>query len=266
MYGDGEAEAMAHEVLQFVSGLSRLQRLSSANENLAPETAEKLTKISADLLRGRPLQYTLGEAWFCGLRIAVNEAALIPRPETEELVAWMLESKTADAKPRILDLGTGTGCIALALKHALPTATITGLDLSEAALTLSRENAAALGLNVNFISGDILAGLSPQLGKWDIIVSNPPYIPISEKAQMAAHVTEHEPSLALFTPADDVLIFYRAIAATANARLNPGGRVYVETHCDFAQETADIFSTAGFGEVEVRRDMQGKERMVMGIV
>jgi release factor glutamine methyltransferase len=211
------------------------------------------------MMQGEPLQYVLGSGWFMGMKLRITPAALIPRPETEELVRLVLE-KNSLAAPAILDVGTGSGCIAIALKKHLPEASLTAVDISEKALLLAENNANSLEVNVQFKTADILK--NNDLGKFDIIVSNPPYIPVSEAATMANHVTEHEPHLALFTENDDPLVFYRRLMELTPTMLRPGGCVCCEIHENLADDLLVLAQHYPIQTPEIHRDLQAKNRMI----
>ncbi|MCS6978550.1 MAG: peptide chain release factor N(5)-glutamine methyltransferase [Flavobacteriales bacterium] len=205
-----------------------------------------------------PVQYILGHSWFCGLKLRVTPHTLIPRPETEELVAWTLELEKPGIRnsPRILDVGTGSGAIALALKTAWPEATIAGLDISKEALEVARWNAQALGLDITFFQADILSESWPR-HNWDILISNPPYVPISQRHLLEARVRDHEPELALFVPDEDVLKFYRILLEA----VQPGQVVYVEFGADQFPGLRDLAISYAAKDVEFKKDSQGKWRM-----
>ena len=219
----------------------------------------KLEQVLKELQTGRPVQYIIGHTFFCGLRIQVREGVLIPRPETEELVEWIAES-ISDPFPRILDVGTGSGAIALALAAKLPSAQISGIDLSPEALQIARENATLNRLNVHFEQTDILRQTPPDL--YTILVSNPPYVTRSEASQMALHVLNYEPHLALFVEDDDPLLFYRVLAEKGRRMLVPGGHIYVEINERFGGETLQLFNEQGYTNSELRLDSFGKPRMI----
>ena len=220
------------------------------------------------VLAGIPVQHAVGWTDFRGLRIACGPEALMPRPETEEVVQWFLEGMEAVAQGhepgtvRVLDVGTGTGCIALAIKAARPHWEVWGMDVSEAALKLARKNAKDLGLDVHWVLAD---ALDPGVGGWPDcvhgIASNPPYIPRSEAISMAPHVRDREPGLALFVPDSDPLIFYRALAQRALHHLRPGGCMVAECHTEFTREVANCWQLE-VGDSEVLCDLQGAERAV----
>lgn len=257
VYGEQEAGAIARLVAEKRYGLSRadvaLEPLAKVDEGT------DFGNILSDIAAARPVQYILGRADFCGMEFEVGEGALIPRPETEELVRWIAKSEP-EAKS-ILDIGTGSGAIAIALAKELPRAAVTGIDISPDALAFARRNNLKAGTAVTFTEADILES-DRQLGKFDVIVSNPPYIPSSERAQMAANVANYEPQIALFAPDADPLVFYRAIAKFASRSLDSGGALYFEIHETMAHRVVDILAGAGFREMKVKEDINSKPRMV----
>lgn len=258
LYGERESQQVARIVAYELGGFSYSDLILAPDE---PLEIERLEQIIEELASGRPLQYVLGHAEFCGLDFHVREGVLIPRPETEELVQWIvLENHLPN--PSILDVGTGSGAIAIALAHLLPAAQVTAVDLSPQALTIARDNAQRLQTKVSFEEADALGELFPgEREQFDLIVSNPPYIPERERALMRPNVTEHEPSLALFVPDDDPLLFYRSIARNARRLLRPEGSLYFEIHEDFAEAIARMLTEEGFPSTEIRKDINDKNRM-----
>lgn len=229
---------------------------------LTTEQGTLLQGIIDRLRQGEPLQYIEGKAPFCGMEFAVNSSVLIPRPETAELVDWIAREH-ATQQPRILDLGTGSGCIAIALSKQLPQATIEACDISVEALTVAKENARTNEAPVSFFTHDMLDLDTPLPHSYDILVSNPPYIRQSEAADMSIQVTEWEPHTALFVPDDDALRFYRAIAELGKTEaLRPGGHIYVEINQALGKETVALFEAYGYQDVELRKDIYGNERMI----
>ena len=229
---------------------------------LTSEQESLLRGIIDRLQQGEPLQYIEGKAPFCGMELAVNSSVLIPRPETAELVDWIV-CEHATQQPRILDLGTGSGCIAIALSKQLPQATIEACDISAEALTIAKENARMNEAPVSFFTHDMLDLGTPLPHSYDILVSNPPYIRQSEAADMSIQVTEWEPHTALFVPDDDALRFYRAIAELGQTEaLRPGGHIYVEINQALGKETVALFEAYGYQDVELRKDIYGNERMI----
>ena len=248
-------------LIEHVTGWDQVQQVIhkdntiSAAQELAFETA------ATALLAGRPIQYITGTTWFMGEPYNVNEQVLIPRPETEELVDWVIEYAAIKGKAlRILDIGTGSGCIAIALKKALPDAIVSAIDISTGAIKIAAANAAALNADIEWIALDILntAFLPDQ---YDVIVSNPPYIPMQEMKNMELQVTDHEPNIALFVPDEDPLIFYRTIARLAKLHLSTNGQLFFEIHYDQGDAMITLLDEMHF-HAELRTDMFGKDRMV----
>lgn len=263
LYGNGEARAVTDYVLDVCFGLSKADILCGAVEEMTAEKTAELRKIFSRLTEGEPVQYVLGRAEFSGRWFNVRPGVLIPRPETEELCAWITADGKASASPKVLDIGTGSGCIAITLQLDMPESKVTAWDISVDALDVARENAQLLGANVNFVRQDAL-NAKPE-GEWDVIVSNPPYICEKEKKDMAANVLEHEPHTALFVPDADPLLFYRAITRLAVQTLNKGGRLYFEINPIYADDTCRMMQAEGMTAVELRSDMYGKQRMAKGI-
>lgn len=257
-YGEREARSIALLVAATLSGLPESAFLTDPDAELPLDGLDPLLE---ELAAGRPVQYVLGEASFFGRRFAVREGVLIPRPETEELVAWVLEELPPDAA--ILDVGCGSGCIALTLAAERPQGRVTALDISAAALAVTAENARTLGLQPELVQGDILHPEElPEIGPFDAIVSNPPYVPARDRAAMAPHVRDYEPAEALFVPDDDPLRFYRAIARAARRLLRPGGALYFEIYHEAGEALQRLLEAEGCTEVRLRRDLFGKMRMV----
>ena len=227
----------------------------SVVQQLAFETA------ATELLAGRPIQYITGKTWFMGEPYIVNEQVLIPRPETEELVDWVTEYAAIKGKAlRVLDIGTGSGCIAIAIKKALPEAIVSAIDISTSAIKIAEANAAALKANIEFIVLDILnTAFLP--GQYDVIVSNPPYIPMQEMKNMELQVTDHEPNIALFVPDEDPLVFYKAIARLAKLHLSTNGQLFFEIHYDQGDAMIALLDEMHF-HAELRTDLFGKDRMI----
>ena len=221
-----------------------------------------VNSITERLQRGEPLQYIEGKAPFCGMEFIVTPAVLIPRPETAELVEW-ITTEHATQSPRILDLGTGSGCIAISLSQQMPQATVEACDISTEALEVAQTNNHENGTSVTFFHHDILSLDSPLPHSYDILVSNPPYIKQSEATDMENHVTQWEPHTALFVPDDDALRFYRAIAEIGQTdALKSGGEIYVEINQALGKETVELFKSYGYKEVTLRKDIYGNDRMI----
>lgn len=284
-YDVGEARAVARMVLEVGFGLSMTQLLCDGLSNLSEAELLRLSEMQQRLLKGEPVQYVLGVADFGPHQLQVATGVLIPRPETyelcEEIVKDFSESSensesseiselSAPPSPmRILDLGTGSGCIACTLAAELPVAEVTACDIAPEALAIARENARELGVSVRFVQGDMLnpdrsVELAPERIKinWDVIVSNPPYICMEEAALMEPHVLEHEPHQALFVPDDDPLLFYRAIADYATKTLRHGGTLYLELNAHYAEDCRQLFIQNGFADVRLMEDQFGKLRFL----
>ena len=221
-----------------------------------------------ELLKNKPVQYVLGETEFCGMRFFVNDSVLIPRPETQEMVEMIVSSagmrRATSPSYSILDIGTGSGCIAISLAKLIPNSDVTAVDVSEKALEVAKKNAEANGVNVHFVHDDILQPTIAELidNQFDIIVSNPPYVCESEKSEMRANVLDHEPSSALFVPDSDPLVFYRKILEFAQKALKPDGQIWFEINEKFGKETSELCREMGFQNVEIIKDFRGKERVV----
>jgi release factor glutamine methyltransferase len=271
-HGDREAAIIADWVMERVTGQSKLERLLRKTEELRQGMLIAYERYSNELLAGRPVQYVLGESWFGGMKFFVDERVLIPRPETEELVEWVISEAAAsglstDLRPSpgaILDVGTGSGCIAITLSRRLPRMAVYACDVSEGALAVAGRNAAELGATVGLLKTDFLdrgqwAALPPV--RW--LVSNPPYIPLKERGSMASHVVDAEPALALFVPDDDPLIFYRALGEFAGMR--PGAVLFLEVHEGLGGDVRELLLGLGAVEVVLRKDLQGKDRMIKAV-
>lgn len=262
IYEGHELTAIIRTICCDMLGISSTAYYLKEEVTLTTERGTLLQGIIDRLRQGEPLQYIEGKAPFCGMEFAVNSSVLIPRPETAELVDWIV-CEHATQHPRILDLGTGSGCIAIALSKQLPQATIEACDISAEALTVAKENARMNEAPVSFFTYDMLDLGTPLPHSYDILVSNPPYIRQSEAADMSIQVTEWEPHTALFVPDDDALRFYRAIAELGQTEaLRPGGHIYVEINQALGKETVALFEAYGYQDVELRKDIYGNERMI----
>ena len=264
LYDAAEARAVARMVLELRFGLTMTDVLCGQAERI-PDG--ELRPLQHRLLQGEPVQYVLGVAEFGPRTFAVGPGVLIPRPETYELCQWVAaDLSTTDAQrpaPTILDVGTGSGCIACTLAAELPRARVTAWDVSAEALTIARQNAKRAHVLVSFAQVDVLA---PPPSSFDVIVSNPPYICEREKAAMQRNVLDHEPHLALFVPDDDPLLFYCAIARYAVKALPRGGSLYFEINSLYARQTEELLRQAGFIQIETRRDQFGRERFTKAIL
>ena len=247
--------------------IKKTDRISYSKKLLSHEQVSRFEAIIARLLTHEPVQYVLNEAWFCGLKFYVDKNVLIPRPETEELVEWIITNcKFPVNELKILDIGSGSGCIPIALKRRLGKAEVWSCDISEEALKVARLNAGNLGVDVNFIQLDFLSpNQRNQLPSFDIIVSNPPYIPQQQKQQMLRNVLDYEPGAALFVPDNDPLVFYSAIADFGKEHLNEDGNIYVEINEGLGNDTTGAFQSKGY-KTEIKKDLQGKERMLSSVL
>lgn len=262
-YDAREARAVALLVLEEAFGIGRTELYAGTARALTEAEAARLDAIVARLAAGEPVQYVLGECSFCGLRLRVTPDVLIPRPETEEIVDRVLSAE-AGHPLRVLDAGTGSGCIAVALALGMPGASVEAWDLSEAALAVARANAEACGARVRFARRDLLA--PPPAGcSFDVVVSNPPYICLRERAEMDGRVLRYEPASALFVPDDDPLLFYRALSALGRAVLPAGGRMYLETNRAYARDVCALMLADGYASARVSRDSYGNDRLVTAV-
>ena len=240
--------------------------LSYYTQEELPPSAERDSRLKAaldSLKKGEPLQYVIGSTPFCGLTFKVDSRVLIPRPETAELVEWFARDAYNDGS--LLDIGTGSGCIAISLAHVLTGWKVQGWDISDGALEVARQNNGLNGTDVEFSKVDILNAPDQDYG-FDVIVSNPPYIMDSEKAQMENTVLDYEPHTALFVPDNDPLLFYRAIAGFGRRALNKDGRIFFEINPLKADSMAELLSAEGYHDIELRKDIYGKRRMIKAIL
>ena len=258
LYGEREARAIARNAVAELAGLPLSALLTDPGAELA---AEGLAEAEAQLIAGKPLQNVVGHTEFCGHRFAVREGVLIPRPETEELVDRILRSERGSR--RMLDVGTGSGCIAASLALALPEAEVFAADISDEALAVAAENFRTLDARVTLRKADALNGLAEVFPeRFNVIVSNPPYVPESDRAEMHPNVRDHEPALALFVPDDDRIRFYRAIAQAGRHMLAPGGRLWFEIYEHAADEVARMLGDEQYTDITVCKDLFDKPRMV----
>ncbi|WP_299471626.1 peptide chain release factor N(5)-glutamine methyltransferase [Mucilaginibacter sp.] len=271
VYDTREIEAIALLVLEEITDMSRAKIKAFPEDDVPGEAAEKIQGILEELKTGRPVQYILGNTEFYGLNFLVNPATLIPRPETEELVEWTLSSVSSlklavGSSVSILDIGTGSGCIAISLKKNLPNAKVTAIDISPEALHTAKQNAVINDVEVEFIEQDILnTKFEIEHSKFEIIISNPPYVTLIDKAQMHQNVTGFEPHTALFVPENDPLIFYKAIADFAVKQLSENGLLFFEINENFGKETVELLTDKGFTDIELRKDMSGRDRMMKAV-
>lgn len=262
LYDAREAHQIALLIAAHHAHLSGTAALIADPDRDLALSAEEANRLAEALQRGEPMQYLIGETDFYGRLFKVDARVLIPRPETEELVAWICREERSARS--ILDVGTGSGCIAISLALELPDTAVTAIDLSAEALALARENAARLGARVDFREVDALGNPAEQLHpeQFDLIVSNPPYIPSSDLHSMHCNVVEHEPHMALFVPDDDPLCFYRAIARAGRHLLTAQGRLYFEIYHEAAEALCSLLEAEGYEAIHVRRDLSDKPRMI----
>jgi release factor glutamine methyltransferase len=286
LYDADEAVAVSHLFLEFITGLNKSDRLLKKDVLFTDRQQEQFDSKSKQLTKGKPIQYVTNSAWFMGREFLVNESVLIPRPETEELVQWIVdevvsrkslvvspgEIDVAD-KLRVLDIGAGSGCIGLSLARLLPNAVVTCADVSKEAIEVLKTNIEWVltsnekkkGMdNITLKTLDFLneTQRNKQLGRYELIVSNPPYIPASEKVNMHKNVKDYEPSIALFVPDSDALVFYRAIASFGKDHLSDNGYIYCELDAEHADACKALFEEQGYQDVEIKKDMHGNWRML----
>lgn len=267
VYLENETPPMTDILIEWVTGLDRLQQIAQPKKEITEEQQLLLQEGVTRLLSFEPIQYITGHAWFAGYKFKVGPAVLIPRPETEELVDWILKERPDKESFYVLDIGTGSGCIPVSLKKKRPGWTVSAIDISQEALVIAKENADELGVEVDFKAVDLTDETSwPGLGEIDLLVSNPPYIPWSDWNTLPENVREHEPSEALFVPDTDPLLFYRLIAQLARQQLKKGGAIYLEINETLGVEVVSLFQAQGFTSIELKKDMQGKHRMLSVVV
>lgn len=287
VYDERETKAIVRLLLEEVAGLPLTRQLLNPDTVIPPDCRRRLTDMAARLATGEPVQYVLGYEIFAGRKFGVNDSTLIPRPETAELTDWILQengnataaSSRFPAPARLLDVGTGSGCIAITLAAEYPSCDTIATDISEKAIETASNNAKSNGINtITFLREDILQeAVSSELpcgpNPWqatrppafDLIVSNPPYITWSESSAMARNVLDHEPHTALFVPDRDPLLFYRSIACYGHTHLLPGGRLYFEINARFGREMIHLLEKEGYEEVTLRQDISGRDRMIRAI-
>ena len=300
LYDDRESEQIAKWVIEYITGFTGSTRVLHKTDPLSGDQEIAWQTYRDELVAWRPVQYVLGEAWFAGMKFHVDERVLIPRPETEELVEWVtaeIESRKSKVKSqqpgdsqesgdgsqeraqrnpdinsgereptRILDIGTGSGCIPISIKKRQPDWEVWAVDLSGDALKVAELNAINLGANIHFLQIDILEEKSREdLPLFDIIVSNPPYIPLNDKVDMRENVLQYEPHLALFVENNDTLIFYRAIVHFSENHLVSGGRLYFEIHELLAKQVESLLFDCNYLQIVIKQDLQGKDRMISAI-
>ena len=263
LYSVNESDQLFYMLLAHYHGFPKFILGLEPDKNLLKEEEAPLFRALDRLKHHEPVQYIIGKAYFMDMELAVGPGVLIPRPETEELVRWIVEEFSCPLSScRILDVGTGSGCIAIALVSAWPHATVCGMDRSEDALAFARRNGSLQKVDVQWKLRDMRHAEFDD--RFELIVSNPPYVPLSEAAGMQLHVRESEPHQALFVPDQDPLLFYKHLLALSRRCLKPGGWLYVETHARFGVEVLKHFRTFGFSEIQLKKDIFGRDRYVRG--
>jgi release factor glutamine methyltransferase len=267
IYEENEADNIAELLLENITANKRTERFLNKNKKLTDVQSQKINELLTRLLNHEPIQYILNECWFFGLKFYVDKNVLIPRPETEELVDWIIKNiKFPFKELKILDIGTGSGCIAVSLKRKLRKAELWACDISQAALNVAEKNSQDLQADINFIQLDFLNETERnKLPSFDIIVSNPPYVPEKDKAAMRKNVLNFEPHTALFVTENNALVFYETIADFSRQHLNKKGSIFCEIHESIGKDVKEIFLQKGF-ESEIKKDMQGKDRMIKSII
>ncbi|HYM93155.1 MAG TPA: peptide chain release factor N(5)-glutamine methyltransferase [Chitinophagaceae bacterium] len=263
IYEEREALTISDWIIENITGSPKTDRIANKEKELADGQKLQLDKYLQKLLNHEPVQYVLNEAWFFGIKFYVDPGGLIPRPETEELVEWIIsDCKFPITELSILDIGSGSGCIPVVLKRKFRKAEVWSCDISKTALLVAKKNAEELKAKINFLHIDFLdMKHRDQFPLFDVIVSNPPYVPEKDKAQMQPNVANYEPSIALFVPDNDPLIFYKAIAEFGKKKLKKEGKIYIEVHENFGEAVSILFQSKGYS-TQLKKDMQGKDRMI----
>lgn len=261
IYDSNEAFAVTRLVLEHFN-FPESSILKNPSAPVEEQTLREIKKIVSDLHKNKPVQYALGEAYFYERLFEINDKVLIPRPETEELVSNILLESHMPA-PVILDIGTGSGCIAITLKAMLPGSDVFALDVDPEAIELAKRNAACNNVNIKFLEESIFDfNPDPDKLRFDIIVSNPPYVKYSERNQMHPRVTQYEPELALFVPDDDPLVFYKEIIRLSQTMLNPSGTIWLEINEAHGEELCNVFRVSGYSKIRLLKDIHGKNRFI----
>ena len=264
LFGKDEVESFYFILTEYLHGLKRIDLALNPNFEISEEEVRKWEAIISELKTEKPIQYIIGETWFYDSKFFVNEHTLIPRPETEELVDWIVSKfpKTQNPKPiTVLDIGTGTGCIPISIKKNIPQTEVFAIDVSEEALKVAKRNAIENKVEVHFILQNILDAEKLE-SKFDVIVSNPPYVRNLEKQEIKKNVLEYEPHLALFVEDNDALLFYRKIAQLAKESLTENGHLFFEINQYLGKETVELLEQLGFKNIELRKDIYGNDRMI----
>ncbi|RWU10249.1 peptide chain release factor N(5)-glutamine methyltransferase [Pedobacter chitinilyticus] len=266
LYDEEEIQSLFLLVVNHLLGYGKARYIIEKQTSLSEDVYLKFEEILLLISNGKPVQYVIGETEFYGLPFKVNPSVLIPRPETEELVDWILnDQEIIRQSGNVIDIGTGSGCIAISLKKHLSQAHVFAMDISKEALEIAKANALINQVEVDFIHEDILHPLSVDFPKFDIIVSNPPYITENEKQEMHQNVLAHEPHTALFVSNEQPLVFYEAIAEFAKKHLCNGGSLFFEINEYLGKQTIEMLTAKGFTDIILRKDMQGKDRMIKAV-
>jgi release factor glutamine methyltransferase len=267
LFDEREASSISSLVMERLTGMPKSLRILNKTGSFSLNQEELFQYYLSELMKFRPVQYVMGEAWFGPFPFFVDENVLIPRPETEELTEWLIQDTTLkESGTSVLDIGTGSGCIAVYIKKKRKDFKVAGLDISSAALEIARKNSQLNEADVDFILCDIMDTKQwSSLTSTDIIISNPPYIPLKQKEFLDKHVRDSEPSLALFAPDEDPILFYKIIGDIAKQKLLPGGVIFLEIHHDFSKEIMDWYEKNGFS-LELKKDFSGKNRMIKAFI
>ena len=264
LYGNTEIRVLSDILIKNVTGMTKLHNIYDNDFPVSRRDAEKIMELTGELKKGKPVQYVLGETTFYDCIIRVNSSTLIPRPETEELVDLIIK-ENRDFQGNIIDFGSGSGCIAIALAANLPLSTVTGMEISDKAIETARENAVLNNVRVSFIKGDIFNPDTKEIGRAGIIVSNPPYVRESEKLLMSGNVIDFEPHLALFVTDSDPLAYYNAVLGIAQDILLPAGRIYFEINEKMGEKMTALLKSYNYSEIKVISDLSSKDRIIKGI-
>ena len=263
-YPDVEIDSFYWFLIESELGAGKLDFMKDPDIRMSESQLLRFIEFTRRLTKFEPVQYIAGTTDFMGLNIQVNSSVLIPRPETEELITWILDEVKNDIIDQLIDIGTGSGCIALALKKALPNTTVLGIDKMEDALEMARSNGEINHLSVNWLLDDALA-MKPKKAFYDVVVSNPPYVLDSEKQLMQPNVLEYEPHSSLFVKDADPLVFYKAISKWAKASLKPGGSLFFEINEQYEEETIVLLRSMNFTDIVCKKDMYAKPRMIKAV-
>jgi release factor glutamine methyltransferase len=262
LYPVYEAKSITEYLLGYVFKMNNLDMHKNAYKIISTDQYENICELLNQLLQSKPVQYITGEAYFYGLKLKVNSDVLIPRKETEELVNWIINDNKENNNISILDIGTGSGCIAVTVAKYIPCSQVFAMDVSEKAIEIAKINSKQNNVNINFIKADILKEDMIFDSTFDIIVSNPPYVTLSEKKYMMPNVLNYEPYCALFVPDNEPLIFYRKIISLSQKILNKNGMIYFEINERFGQDIIELLKDNSFINITLRKDFQGKDRMI----